>query len=123
MRLVAVDLTAPLGLNAYRLRIAIHQMATAAGSSAAINAAALACGVSRAHFSRQFKVTTGITPKQWHLEWRLAKAACLLETTGMPLADIADHCGFADQSHFTNIYSRHRGMSPGAWRRNVGREA
>jgi AraC-like DNA-binding protein len=41
----------------------------------------------------------------------------LLQTTELSLADIALACGFAEQSHFTRVFTRLVGMPPGAWRR------
>jgi AraC-like DNA-binding protein len=35
------------------------------------------------------------------------------------LSVIALACGFADQSHFTRVFTRRVGLSPGAWRRRV----
>jgi AraC family transcriptional regulator len=40
--------------------------------------------------------------------------------TDMPLADIALACGFADQSHFTLVFSTATGLPPGVWRRATG---
>ena len=41
----------------------------------------------------------------------------LLLSSQQNLAEIGARCGFADQSHFTRVFSRWAGMSPGAWRR------
>jgi AraC-like DNA-binding protein len=40
-----------------------------------------------------------------------------LQDPDRELADIAQLCGFADQSHFTRVFSRSEGYSPGRWRR------
>jgi transcriptional regulator GlxA family with amidase domain len=40
--------------------------------------------------------------------------------TDTPLADVALACGFADQSHFTRVFSAATGLPPGAWRRATG---
>lgn len=76
-----------------------------------------ACALSRSHFTRAFRDTTGQTPYQWLLAQRLERACVLLTNAAMPLAEVAVACGFADQSHFTRAFSRHMGMAPGAWRR------
>ena len=34
-----------------------------------------------------------------------------------PLAEIAAACGFADQSHFSRVFTQHLGLPPGRWRR------
>lgn len=78
---------------------------------------AQACGLSRSHFARAFKATTGVTPMQWLLSQRLDRAKDLLKNSTLPIDQIADHCGFADQSHFTRAFVRTVGDTPGAWRR------
>jgi AraC family transcriptional regulator len=76
-----------------------------------------ACGLSLAHFSRAFKTSAGMTPHDWLQTCRIRRAMDLLLTAELDLADIALDCGFADQSHFTRIFSRLNGIGPGAWRR------
>jgi transcriptional regulator GlxA family with amidase domain len=43
---------------------------------------------------------------------RLEKAQALLQETDMPLASIAMECGFADQAHLTNAFSKQFGSPP-----------
>ncbi|MGY3232984.1 transcriptional regulator GlxA family with amidase domain [Luteibacter sp. HA06] len=78
-----------------------------------------ACGVSREHFSRAFKIATGITPSRWHLEKRLDRAKHLIAENELSLAAIAVDCGFTDQSHLTNAFKRLRHESPGKYRRSL----
>lgn len=75
------------------------------------------CGLSRAHFARCFKVTTGKSPISWLLNQRLNRAMALLADTNMTLTDIANLTGFADQSHFSRVFSRHVRTAPSEWRR------
>ena len=72
------------------------------------------------HFSRAFKAATGQTPRAYVTGRRIEKAKECLADPDLPLAQIAHICGFADQSHFTAIFGRHTGVTPGAWRRNLG---
>jgi AraC family transcriptional regulator len=77
------------------------------------------CGLSVSHFSRAFRHSTGAPPHQWLLEHRIDVAKPLLRDRQLPLSDVALACGFADQSHFTRIFTRFVGLSPGAWRRRL----
>ena len=74
------------------------------------------CGLSLAHFSRAFKTSVGMTPHDWLQTGRIRRAKDLLLSAKLDLADIALECGFADQGHFTRIFSRLNGAAPGAWR-------
>ena len=76
------------------------------------------CGLSVSHFCRAFRQSTGMPPHQWLMRRRIEAAKVMLrERRQSTLSEIALACGFADQSHFTRIFSRTVGMSPGAWRR------
>ena len=50
---------------------------------------------------------------------RLELAARLLTTTDLPVAAIAQQCGFFDQSHLTNSFRRHLGAPPSRYRRDL----
>jgi AraC-like DNA-binding protein len=76
------------------------------------------CGLSVSHFNRAFRQSLGIAPHQWLLGLRLARAKEQLLNTRAALPEIATNCGFADQSHFTRVFKKHEGSSPGKWRRH-----
>jgi AraC-like DNA-binding protein len=78
---------------------------------------AAACELSAAHFSRSFHKTFGAPPYRWLQTRRIERAKTLLGDTKRPLAEIALECGFTEQSHFTKVFTRLVGVSPGAWRR------
>ncbi len=80
---------------------------------------AQACDLSRGYFIRAFRDTTGMTPYQWLLRERINRARELLRASNAPLAEVAIACGFADQSHFTRVFSNIVGVTPGNWRRNA----
>lgn len=69
------------------------------------------------HFGRAFKASVGVTPHAYILERRIERARMLMLTTTTPLAQIAQDCGMADQSHLTRVFRRFVGSSPYAWRR------
>ncbi len=79
---------------------------------------ATSCGMSRGHFIRAFKQSTGLPPHQWLLSQRVHRAQALLPDTRLPISQIALECGFADQSHLTRVFTKIVGASPAAWRRD-----
>ncbi len=75
------------------------------------------CGLSRAHFARSFKITTGKSPMAWLQAQRLARAQDLLAHTLLSLSEVAHACGYVDQSHLSRTFVKHFGTAPGEWRR------
>jgi AraC-like DNA-binding protein len=76
------------------------------------------CNMARATFLRAFRETTGRTPHQWLMQQRVEKACELLSSSELSLAEVSLACGFADQSHFTRVFSAELGATPGLWRRS-----
>lgn len=93
-------------------------LASRIDSSISVAEVASACGLSRAHFTRAFRQSTGTTPHKWLQQYRLDKVKQLLGSTELPIAEIAAACGFADQSHLTRAFARLAHVTPGAWRRH-----
>ncbi len=77
--------------------------------------------VSRFHFARLFKRSTGVTAIAYVEQCRIQRAQSLIADSDMPLAEIALTTGFADQSHFTRRFHRHVGCTPAAFARDQGR--
>src|SRR5258708_5073196 len=77
---------------------------------------AQAAGLSRAHFSREFKVAFGESPHQYLLTRRLERAAALLRVTDWPVADICFAVGAGSVGSFTASFTRVYGCSPSAYR-------
>ncbi len=69
-------------------------------------------GLSRFQVLRGFARVTGLTPHAYQLQRRVALARRLI-AQGLPLAETAAACGFADQSHMTRQFVRKYGVSPG----------
>lgn len=76
------------------------------------------CGLSRAHFARNFKNTTGTSACVWLQNMRIQKARELLCANQLTLTQIALECGFTDQSHFSRVFKTLTGASPGYWQRS-----
>jgi len=69
-------------------------------------------GLSKYHFLRKFKEEFNMTPHAYLLQIRIQNAKNML-LQHKSLIDIALSCGFSDQSHFTRVFNKIYGMSPG----------
>ncbi len=78
------------------------------------------CGLSRAHFSRAFKLSFGLPPHAWLQRQRIALACQLLREEGKSMSVIALECGFSDQSHFSRVFKQVMGVGPMGWVREQG---
>jgi len=72
-------------------------------------------GLSKYHFSRQFKQSTGATPYQFLMTRKMDKARALLETGKNTIIDVAHQLNFSDQSHFNRAFKKRFGLSPRAF--------
>ena len=77
---------------------------------------ACAAGLSRAHFSREFRRAFGESPHAYVLTRRLERAAALLRSTDRRVADICFSVGLRSVGSFTTSFTRVYGMSPTAYR-------
>jgi AraC-like DNA-binding protein len=73
-------------------------------------------GLSRMHFAAQFRAATGMRPHEYLVRRRIQRAQEILLTTGMPLVEVALSVGFQTQAHFTTVFRRFLGETPGRWR-------
>ena len=72
--------------------------------------------MSKYHFIRTFKHTSGMTPHQYILGGRIRAAATALRGTQKPVARIALDHGFGDLSTFNHLFRRVMGITPTAYR-------
>lgn len=72
--------------------------------------------MSQFHFSRLFKESLGISPHQYLLQQRVARAKQLLKNTDRLIADIALTCGFNSHSHLSKQFKQLTGITPKAYR-------
>jgi len=73
-------------------------------------------GISPSHFSRLLKERTGRTFTELLRQCRVDLACDLLRSHDPSLAEIADACGFCDQSYFTRVFQDVKGMTPKQFR-------
>jgi AraC-like DNA-binding protein len=77
---------------------------------------ARAAGLSRAHFSREFRRAFGESPHAYLLTRRLERAAALLRLTDRSVADVCLSVGLQSVGSFTTSFTRTYGRSPTAYR-------
>ncbi|UFS72079.1 DNA-binding response regulator [Geomonas sp. RF6] len=71
--------------------------------------------LSKFHFSREFKRYFSVSPIQFMINSRINLALDLMAQGMSPLAHVAVHCGFSDQSEFTKWFQRITGSPPSSW--------
>ena len=109
------------GLAAWQVKRAREILSANLDGSVPLRDVARECGLSVSHFSRAFRRTTGAAPHNWLLTHRVQVAKEKLRDDRLSLLDVALACGFADQSHLTRVFTQMVGVSPGAWRRALGK--
>jgi transcriptional regulator GlxA family with amidase domain len=77
--------------------------------------------MSRRSFIRHFRAATGATPHAWLLAQRLNLAEELLETTDLPIEQVADRVGYRSAAVLRDQFSRRRGVAPRDYRRTFAR--
>ena len=104
------------GLSPWRENLVKQLILDHLGDTLEVTELARACALSRSHFSRAFKCSTGVSPQDWIRQQRIARAKQLIQNTDLTLTQISLECGFCDQAHFSHIFTRSEGITPFAWR-------
>lgn len=77
------------------------------------------CGRSHEHVSRVFRERLGKSPGEWVTGERVRLACRLLETTDMPVTDVAYECGWGNLSHFHRVFKQAMGTTPRGYRQRT----
>jgi AraC family transcriptional regulator len=72
--------------------------------------------VSPHHFAHVFREVFGVAPHQYVIRRRVERAKKLLDTTDLPIVEIALSVGCANQSHFSALFHRVTGLTPHSYR-------
>jgi len=91
------------------------------GTGLSVEQMARHAGLSPAHFTRAFKLSTGEAPHQFVMRCRLEEARRALERPHPDLLNVALSSGFSDQAHLTRLFKRRYGVTPGQFVRARGR--
>ncbi len=73
-------------------------------------------GMSKYHLKRFFRQIMGKSPYDYLIDIRIEKAKKLLMNRDISVADIAAKCGFNHASHFSYVFRKRIGISPGRFR-------
>jgi len=108
---------APNALSPERLRRVCEYVEAHLAEEITLEALANAACLSPYHLSRCFRRSTGTTLHNYVMSRRIHRARALLAQPKVTLAEIAYCCGFASQSHFTAVFKKNVGTTPGRYRR------
>lgn len=78
--------------------------------------------MSQSHFSKLFKLSTGLAPHQFVLQERIKRSKELLSKTDAKIIDVALEVGFENQAHFTTVFGNLVGMTPRQYQRSSASE-
>lgn len=105
-------------LPGFKLRRAIAFMDANLSQAFDLARLAEAVDMSAFHFSRLFKKATGLSPSQYFIRQRIAKAQQLLQETDTTIIEVGMSVGYSSPSHFSQIFRRETGLSPTHYRRS-----
>lgn len=104
------------GLSAQKLRAVLSFVQENYESDLSLAELAQVAGMSTFHFAREFKRTTGTTPHQYLLKFRVDRAKELLSDSQLPLVEVGFRSGFSHQSHFSRLFRKLTGTTPQSYR-------
>jgi len=104
------------GLSPQRLKQVTAFVEQNYGNEVRLAELASVAGMSSVHFAREFKKTTGTTPHQYLIKFRIERAKTLLAEAQLPLTEVGLKSGFSHQSHFTRLFRRLTGTTPHSYR-------
>ena len=107
------------GLSPKVLRRAIERLRSDSDADVSLAALASDAGLSRFHFCRAFKESTGLSPHAWLRQHRLEQAMNMLRDTDDSVVSVAAALGYASQTAFAAAFRKLTGETPSDWRRRM----
>ncbi|MEZ5428199.1 MAG: AraC family transcriptional regulator [Pyrinomonadaceae bacterium] len=104
------------GLSGYKLRRVKEFIRENLSHDLSLSEIAEIADLSRYHFSREFRRSTGLSPVQFLQKERIERAKILLENEDLPIAQVSLETGFKNQSHFTTLFRKYTKLTPKGWR-------
>lgn len=103
-------------LQVHKLRKVTDAMSAHLSAEFSLATLARVAELSEYHFSRLFKRATGLSPSQYFIRLRMARARHLLLETRLSVIDVGLAVGYSSPSHFSQIFRREVGVTPSEFR-------
>ncbi len=107
------------GLSPMALRRAVERLRSDVEADVSLAALASEAGLSRFHFCRAFKESTGLSPHAWLRQHRIEQAMNMLRDTDESIVSIAAALGYSSQTAFAAAFRKMTGETPRDWRRRM----
>lgn len=106
----------PVAMAPHRLRRVLDRIEAGLADDISLSDLSAAAGSSQFHFSRAFRLATGLSPYRYLIGRRIDRAKALLLTDDSPLESIARSCGFNRPHQFARMFKRAVGVGPKRFR-------
>jgi AraC family transcriptional regulator len=106
------------GLSKTRLKQVIEYIRANIDRDLSLEKLAELVQMSTFYFARLFKQSTGYTPHQYIIRCRIDRAEHLLRQGDLSIVEICQQVGFQSQSHFTQLFRKHNGITPKKYQEN-----
>jgi AraC family transcriptional regulator len=107
------------GLSPKVLGRAIERLRSDSDADVSLAALAEDAGLTRFHFCRAFKESTGLSPHAWLRQHRLEQAMNILRDTDASVVSVAAALGYSSQTAFAAAFRKLTGETPSDWRRRM----
>ncbi len=100
----------------FRVRKSLRLLHEGLGQGIELDTVARDAGLSRPHFYKLFRESTGVTPALYANTMRIERALDRLVGSRVSVTDIGYELGFSSQSHFTHFFAANVGIAPTLYR-------
>lgn len=103
-------------LPGYKLKQITDWMAENLAEEFNLDRLAARAGLSKFYFNRLFKNALGVSPSRYQINLRMDEAKRLLRETKRTVVEIALEVGYANPSHFAQLFRKETGLAPSDYR-------